>query len=610
MRPLSPNSQLKIDSEATITTAENRTEYSFVTATTEVMSQEKRPDVAPETHEGSPLDSDDGAGDDSGDGQKKDPNFDQFLDIIKADSGEGSNDKHVDVESDGMVSGMGVDSAASPDKAEDSPPPPQTPNSYATAVEAPASPDKAEDSLPSPQTLNSYATAVEAPELIDPSSSNVSSDGATDEGPKGAEPSASGAGEAEGEKTESSSALDKKESLPRRASNPLKGELQNNDLSESVNTVDSWAGKEGSLPPLPGPKPEGPSAAPCENSIDSDLSALSPSPQDGNPGAEDSDGEDGPARYVNFNKLLQPSSSEYYYSQANRSNRQLLTKLDKKVKVKKMSRSVSLDESNHSRVSYLSERSRLSSYRGPEQTLKNGKTIKSAMKKSRGSSAGSKLGESMLSGEFSLPELDEGDSKSGTMKRCAFSCVNIREHERVAGDNPCVTSGVPLSIGWGYYEHPAISLDDYEFNKGPSRDKIEMMVPAGVRRQMLRDEFGVTISEMNASMKDVNLTKRQRRHTVASEHLEGWKEVAESAKRKFKRFVKRTSTAKEEEKLWGLAHETAVKEYLKKNGDSSLGKNPESVGAGRINNGPKVAPENGQAPFLEISFQGERAPSF
>eukprot|EP00984_Skeletonema_dohrnii_P024205 scaffold13306_cov61-Skeletonema_dohrnii-CCMP3373.AAC.1 len=64
-----------------------------------------------------------------------------------------------------------------------------------------------------------------------------------------------------------------------------------------------------------------------------------------------------------------------------------------------------------------------------------------------------------------------------------------------------------------------------------------MMVPASVRKSMLRDEFKISIADMNASMKGVNITKKQRRHTVASEHLEGWQEVTESAKRKFKRLM-------------------------------------------------------------------------
>ena len=37
--------------------------------------------------------------------------------------------------------------------------------------------------------------------------------------------------------------------------------------------------------------------------------------------------------------------------------------------------------------------------------------------------------------------------KNGKKKTCTFSVVDIREHERIAGDNPCVSKGVPIAIG-------------------------------------------------------------------------------------------------------------------------------------------------------------------
>ena len=153
----------------------------------------------------------------------------------------------------------------------------------------------------------------------------------------------------------------------------------------------------------------------------------------------------------------------------------------------------------------------------------------------------------------------DSDEKDGSkaMRRCAFSCVDIREHERIAGDNPCVSKGVPLSIGWGFYQHESIDLDNYEANKGPARDKIEMMVPAEIRKQILLKEFNVSLNDINTAIKSVNISKKQRRQTVANEHLEGWEEAVQSAKRKLNRFTKKTSKSKEEEKLWADAQKNA-----------------------------------------------------
>lgn len=400
--------------------------------------------------------------------------------------------------------------------------------------------------------------------------------------------------------------------IQRRRSSEFKSELQKNSLLNSINTVDSWDGKEGSLPPLERPHPHqmampeilttsGDLLPDLDNDIKLDSAPQDKNNEDQSEGSKSSterptrratggsDCSDDVADYVNINKLLTPSSSQYYYSQANRSNRQIL----EKVKSKKVIKQNSLDESSHSKASIISVRTHQSAYRGPVPLKRDGTMPRGAIKMASRDSVGMMSMDSLLTQEeernMSDGRISSGSPKLGPMKRCSFSSVDIREHERIAGDNPCVTSGVPLSIGWGYHQHQPISLDDYETHKGPSRDKIEMMVPAGIRRQMLRDEFGVSISEMNAAMREVNVTKRHRRHTCATENMEGWTEVLQSAKRKVKRFVKGTSNEKEEEKLWSYAHKSAMSK------DGSLGNDPQGAGVGSINKGPKIAPqENGR----------------
>lgn len=259
------------------------------------------------------------------------------------------------------------------------------------------------------------------------------------------------------------------------------------------------------------------------------------------------------ADHVDFKKLLQPSSSEYYYSDANRVNRQLLDKMGS-MKSSFLDLSAHVGLPRHSRASMLSERLKASSYRGPAPLKRDGSFVRSAMR--RGSTAVT-LG--LSASADSLASAEAGSD--APRKRCSFACVDIREYERVAGDNPCVSRGVPLSIGWGYCQHESIALNEYEFNRGPPRDKIEMMVPSDIRKQILQDEFGVSIDEMNAAMREVTITKKHRKHTDGVEPFEGLTEVAQSAKRKFKRLVKGTSTAKEQEAMWHQAQQNALKEY-------------------------------------------------
>lgn len=406
--------------------------------------------------------------------------------------------------------------------------------------------------------------------------------------------------------------------LERRRSSDLGNEMRASNLLNSTNTVDSWGNKAGSLPPLADNRQSSmPNFATTSKNLQgeeeegseiSELDGFYSQPQDCDPARrstwsqppnKQSGGADSNvAQFVNINKL-QPGSSQYYYSPANRSNRQLLEKVASKKKLKNKGDTL-MDDSIHSRVSVLSERSRRSTYRGPTPVKKDGSALKGVMRRTSSYSAQAQPIEDPLSCPSAIGEPTV--TTTGKLKRCSFSSVDIREHERIAGDNPCVTSGVPLSIGWGYYQHSPISLDDYELNRGPPRDKIEMMVPAGVRRQMLRDEFGVSVAEMNASMREVNVTKRLRRHTVATEHLEGWSEVVQSAKRKFSRFVKRTSTKKEEETIWAEAHKGALSEYLVRHGNASLGRNPSSP-TPEVNQGPTGVSEDDNVPFTEISFQ-------
>lgn len=278
---------------------------------------------------------------------------------------------------------------------------------------------------------------------------------------------------------------------------------------------------------------------------------------------------DNPANFIDIRKVVGKHESNYYYSESNLSARKKIEKVKIKKKKKKKRRATleQVDDSVHSRMNLLKHCIRASAYQGPRPVKKDGSPIKSIMKrrtKIRSSIA------TMDSTHSTNRSSDAPNSPTGAGSRCkstiSFSHIDIREYKRVPGDNPCVRAGVPLSIGWESYQHNAIPLDDYETAKGPPRDKVEMMVPASVRRSMLRDEFDASVNELNASLRCVNITKRQRAHTLQSENMEVIEEVLESAKRKIKRAVgKAVSTKKQAEELWEASHDAAMVEYLEKN---------------------------------------------
>eukprot|EP00571_Detonula_confervacea_P009108 CAMPEP_0172316166 /NCGR_PEP_ID=MMETSP1058-20130122/27491_1 /TAXON_ID=83371 /ORGANISM="Detonula confervacea, Strain CCMP 353" /LENGTH=420 /DNA_ID=CAMNT_0013030423 /DNA_START=30 /DNA_END=1292 /DNA_ORIENTATION=+ len=154
--------------------------------------------------------------------------------------------------------------------------------------------------------------------------------------------------------------------------------------------------------------------------------------------------------------------------------------------------------------------------------------------------------------------------KGGTrpqMTRCvSFARVNIREYERVLGDNPSVTSGPPLSIGWRYAPEPlSMKVDEYEAGKGDRRSSSEYLVPKAVRENMLKEHADVSRREMVAVVRTIQKEKAQRRKTVVNLSMQNTEEKMEKVKRKLKRILKPSKSYESlEATLWDEAHAVAM----------------------------------------------------
>eukprot|EP00956_Cyclotella_meneghiniana_P016332 scaffold25774_cov80-Cyclotella_meneghiniana.AAC.2 len=148
-------------------------------------------------------------------------------------------------------------------------------------------------------------------------------------------------------------------------------------------------------------------------------------------------------------------------------------------------------------------------------------------------------------------------SQSGSIK---FGQVNIREYERVLGDNPSVTSGPPLSIGWRYApELIKLDVDTFESGKGLPRSSSEYLVPKAVRERILREHAEVSRHDIAAAVRTINRQKQQRRKTVVNISMSSTEERLEKIKHGVKKVVgKRSSYIKEEARLWDNAHEVAM----------------------------------------------------
>jgi len=102
-------------------------------------------------------------------------------------------------------------------------------------------------------------------------------------------------------------------------------------------------------------------------------------------------------------------------------------------------------------------------------------------------------------------------------KVVSFGSVYIRQYERIVGDHPETRVGVPVSIGWKYYDNPEqysstpISLedyDDYRISKG--RGKYLLKMSSITRRNMLLNVFDIPEQELIQAEKKTKKIKQQR----------------------------------------------------------------------------------------------------
>jgi hypothetical protein len=202
---------------------------------------------------------------------------------------------------------------------------------------------------------------------------------------------------------------------------------------------------------------------------------------------------------------------------------------------------------------------------------------------STGSLASNPLGKHSRTSEVPLhhTEIDPNGNKSDQSeqnqlqnKNVRFSVVQIREFERILGDNPSCSSGAPIGyvclvgflscflqlfpnrvsvfitslvwycrIGWGYGNEKRESLDKYEDGKnGPRRKQLGLVLTRQAREELLL-EWGVSFHDIIDSIRTNVRVKNQRRRTVnAIGTYDRWEEVMENASRKIKRtlFLKKS----------------------------------------------------------------------
>ncbi|KAL7503285.1 hypothetical protein ACHAXN_001095 [Cyclotella atomus] len=91
-----------------------------------------------------------------------------------------------------------------------------------------------------------------------------------------------------------------------------------------------------------------------------------------------------------------------------------------------------------------------------------------------------------------------------------FAFVQIREHLRILGDHPSVSSGPPISLSWDVESNEMFSVDMYEnFRDQYRRSKHEFLVPASIRTEWLLDA-GYTMHTIHEASQAITDARRKR----------------------------------------------------------------------------------------------------
>jgi len=152
---------------------------------------------------------------------------------------------------------------------------------------------------------------------------------------------------------------------------------------------------------------------------------------------------------------------------------------------------------------------------------------------------------------------------SERLTRVAFTSIQIRSFNRVAGDHPDVQGGgPPLAIGWEFVEQEPIDLDDYEQEKAQAKADSDtpwlfmfglQRLSSGKRRDILRVQFEIPIEDINAAEAEAQRVRKLRARTNSQKKVFARaEELMQSAKRRLQRKLN-TPAARCEERLLAAA---------------------------------------------------------
>lgn len=207
-----------------------------------------------------------------------------------------------------------------------------------------------------------------------------------------------------------------------------------------------------------------------------------------------------------------------------------------------------------SAASVLSKRGTF--YAGPQPTGLGGSLLKSCLKPSQSTNS--------RASDVSVQRC----SDSG--HRVSFSHVQLREYCRQVGDNPSVSSGCPLALGWKFNKRGKIDIDSYEADRVIHPISCQR-ISSKDREKLLTEIGGVSHAQIMQGQIQAYFDWQLRAKTL--DQIGGLKKcksvgprerlliMKESASRKLDR-LNGPSPIQAQKKLWDDAHDNARRRSL------------------------------------------------
>jgi hypothetical protein len=122
------------------------------------------------------------------------------------------------------------------------------------------------------------------------------------------------------------------------------------------------------------------------------------------------------------------------------------------------------------------------------------------------------------------------DEGSSSHQHVGFSTVEIREYPIQIGDNPSVTRGVPITIGWDHCSSYTLNLDDFELVRPARRLKPQLKMESLDRIRMLK-AMGYSRQDIQQEVRKVNVDRGRRQRTRETLNLARMEECLERVRR-------------------------------------------------------------------------------